>query len=164
MLQWLPTVVYLSWFITKTFSANYSLLELQNGNSVGKAGSIIMCSLARPSSSIWATGWTNGCSSRSTEIMFSSSKSLYQPRSHPWNLRRSFFHAEDARVVLKSTLKENGKRVWDVFVWLKECSGSGPLRTVISLRFLYDRNFMTATLIRKTVKQRYFIRQMCYVK
>ena len=77
MLQWLATVVYLSWFITKTFSSNYSLLELQNGNSVGKAGSVIMCSLARPSCSIWATGWTNGCSIRVTEIIRFLLQNLY---------------------------------------------------------------------------------------
>jgi len=69
MLQWLATVVYLSWFITKTFSVNYSLFELQNGNSVGKADSIITSSLAPPSCSIWATGWTNGCSIRGTAII-----------------------------------------------------------------------------------------------
>jgi hypothetical protein len=77
MLQWLATVVYLSWFITKTFSANYSLFELQKGNSVDKAGSIIMCSLARPSCSIWATGWTNWCSIRGTEIICFLFQNLY---------------------------------------------------------------------------------------
>jgi hypothetical protein len=108
MLQWLATVVYLSWFITKTFSANYSLLELQNGNSVGKAGSI-MCSLARPSSSIWAMGWTNGCSIRGTEIMCFVLQSI--PATGPPTKFEVIFLPEDARVVLKSTLKEYGKRV-----------------------------------------------------
>ena len=107
MLQWLATVVYLSWFITKTFSANYSLLELQNGNSVGKAGSIIMCSLARPSSSIWAMGWTNGCSIRRTEIMCFLLQSL-PAMGTPTKFEEVIFLPEDARVILKSTLKEYG--------------------------------------------------------